>query len=122
MMKLQIYEKPEPLGTVLLGIVEDVERYHFDKLVEVLDKENVEVTRTVSQEDNLPILKLEDQIVFEGAYPDAKQLSDLLHIDSSVFKDVKKNEGLNIAANDTRISACCGVGTDVYLDPYEDEE
>lgn len=126
-MELKIYESSVDLATSLLGISTDVRRENFDKLIDMLQDSEINIQRIkdaqASNQFNLllPVLVLDGGIVYSGAYPKAKELSAILKIDESIFDGIVEKSELFTAANNGRIGECCGVGADVYLDPYDDD-
>ncbi len=128
-MKLYAYETQESLGSVL-GIEKEPERERFNGICEVLKEAGVEVQRFDEVKDKdqfeagmiLPCFKIEDQIVLSGEYPSTVEVAKWFDLDHEVFKELEGSSTLMAAANSDRIGYCCGVGTDVYLDPNEDEE
>ncbi|CAM4359142.1 arsenic metallochaperone ArsD family protein [Erysipelothrix aquatica] len=126
-MELKIYESSVDLATSLLGISTDVRRENFDKLIDMLQDSEINIQRIndpqASNQFNLllPVLVVDGEIVHSGAYPKAKELSAILKIDESIFDGIVEKSELFTAANTGRIGVCCGVGTDVYLDPYDDD-
>lgn len=119
-MKFRIVEERESLEKIILGIEPNVARSNFNNMLNNLPKE-FQVIKETSQEPSLPKLYLNDTLILEGEYPSDTQLSELLGINKCIFENVEKTGQLFSAANEKRIGICCGVGTDVYLDPYEDD-
>ena len=126
-MKLRAYLKEEDLASVL-GIEKDLVREQFLKACEVLKAEGVEVELFDAIKDReafkdiaiLPSFEVNGKIEVSGQYPSNKELSEFYGLDYDKF-DKTTSSGLFEAANDGRIGYCCGVGTDVYLDPNEDK-
>lgn len=118
-MIVKVIEAKESLDKLILGITTDLDRDNFDRLCAQLPA-TIEVVREVGAGATLPKIFVDDVCVLEGHYPNAKALSAMLALDDATFKDVKLTSSLFQAANDKRVGICCGVGTDVYVDPYED--
>lgn len=126
-MKLRAYLKEEDLASVL-GIEKDLVRDKFLEACEVLKTEGVEVEIFDALKDKeevkdiaiLPSFEVNGKIEVSGKYPNNKELSDFFNLDYDKF-DKTSTGGLIEAANDGRIGFCCGVGTDVYLDPNEEK-
>ncbi len=125
-MKFTAYLNEESLGSVL-GIEKDVERYRFLDACAVLKEQGIEVEVYDALKDKemvkdiaiLPCFKVNGEIVVSGKYPSNKEIAEYFSLDASLFS--KGSSDLVQAANDGRIGYCCGVGTDIYLDPNEEE-
>lgn len=125
---LKAYEKEESLGS-FLGIEKDQERERFDRIVSVLKENNIDVIRYDERKDVkefekgmiLPCFKLNDEIVLSGEYPKVSDVVNWFNLDEKLFSHIQDKSQLIQAANDNRIGYCCGVGTDVYVDPNEEE-
>ena len=118
-MIFKVVEAKESLDKLILGITTDVSRDNFDRLCAKVPSA-IEIIRVEGTGLNMPKFYLDGVCVMEGTYPNAKVLSELLSLDDALFKDVQLTSSLFQAANSKRIGICCGVGTDVYVDPYED--
>lgn len=124
-MKLIAYLTEEPLGSVL-GIEKDVKRYQFLDACKELEKQGVivELYDAHNHRDivkgikTLPSFEIDGVLKFEGRYPSIKELKTLFGVELEENNEASK---LVQAANDGRIGYCCGVGTDIYLDPNEEE-
>lgn len=127
-MKLYAYETQESLGSVL-GIEKEPERERFSGICKVLEKEGIEVERfdEVKHRNQfeegmiLPCFKIDGKTVLSGEYPSILDVAQWFELDPELFKSLEGSSTLMAAANSDRIGYCCGVGTDVYLDPNEDE-
>lgn len=126
-MKLKAYLKEEDLASVL-GIEKDLVREQFMEACKVLESQGVEVEiydalknkEEVKDIAILPSFEVDGKIVQSGSYPSNLELSEQFNLDYNEF-DKTSTGGLIEAANDGRIGFCCGVGTDVYLDPNEEK-
>lgn len=126
-MKLRAFLKEEDLASVL-GIEKDIIREQFLEACEVLKAEGVEVEifdalkhkEAVQDIAILPSFEVNGKIEVSGQYPNNRMLADFYGLDFDLFDKTSKS-GLIEAANDGRIGFCCGVGTDVYLDPNEEK-
>ena len=124
-MKLKAFLKEEDLASVL-GIEKDLVREQFLAACKVLEAEGVEVELFDAIKDKeemkniaiLPSFEVNGNMEISGKYPNNNELSSLFDIDYDKF-DKTSAGGLFAAANDGRIGYCCGVGTDIYLDPNE---
>lgn len=122
-MKLVVTEKPQELGTLLLGITTDPERDRFAQYCEVLRSSGIEVENKMKDTDtqSLPQVCSGEQCL-SGRYPTISELCSWFDLDEALFADLNVTGSLFHAANDKRVGFCCGVGTDVYVDPNEDTE
>ncbi|QIK68902.1 arsenic metallochaperone ArsD family protein [Erysipelothrix sp. HDW6C] len=128
-MELTVYEVVEDLGSALLGIDTDPRRSAFKEMVKRLELSGIDVKRFNNLHDKtktdaysvLPTFVVDGKVVAEGNYPLADAVASWFSLDSDLFSGIQQGGSLFQAANSGRISACCGVGTDVYLDPNDDE-
>ena len=126
-MKLRAYLKEESLASVL-GIEKDTVREQFLSACKVLEAAGVEVEifdalknkEKVKDIAILPSFEVNGKIEISGQFPSNKELATFFDVDYDKFE--KSSTGaLMEAANDGRIGYCCGVGTDIYLDPNEEK-
>lgn len=120
-MKLKIVEKPDSLESIILGIQSDIKRKAFHEMLVALS-DDFEVTIGNSNDDYLPKIYLDDNIIFDGYYPSIQEMCVALGISKDRYNHIEESSKLFYEANHTRIGLCCGVGQNVYCDPYEDEE
>ncbi|CAM3714824.1 arsenic metallochaperone ArsD family protein [Erysipelothrix urinaevulpis] len=124
-MKLTAYLTAESLGSVL-GIEKDVKRYQFLDTCKELEKSGIEVeiydahnhAERVKDISVLPSFYVDNELKFEGKYPNTQELQSIFKLE---LNENKQTSDLIQAANDGRIGYCCGVGTDIYLDPNDEE-
>lgn len=126
-MELKAYLNEESLGSAL-GIEKDVDRETFFDEVKVLEKENINVQvfdalknkEDVKDIEVLPSFEVNGEIKISGRYPSKNELSEMFDIDICKFGSTETSSFVK-AANDNQVGYCCGVGTDIYLDPNEEE-
>lgn len=127
-MKLIAYEKEETLGS-FLGLEVDQERERFTDIVKTLQENGITVIRYDERKDQdkfsegliLPSFKVNDKTVLSGKYPKVSDIVSWFDLDTKIFGDIQEKSQLVQFANDDRIGFCCGAGTDVYVDPNEEE-
>ena len=125
---LKAYEKEESLGS-FLGIDKDQERERFNEIVKVLEDNNIKVERFDERKHAeafdegmiLPCFVVAGKTVLSGQYPKVADALSWFEIDKDLFSHIQDKSQLVQAANDGRIGYCCGVGTDVYVDPNEEK-
>lgn len=129
-MKLTIFEEAEDLGAIILGIQKDASRESFNQIVEILKENNIEVERfdTIHHKDqlqdknNLPVFEIDNVLIFDGGYPSKIDVASWFGLNLELFESVTTQNQILKEANDGRIGYCCGVGTDIYIDPNEEDE
>lgn len=127
-MKLEAYESLESLESVL-GIKKDLNRAAFKDMTVILEHHDVELDiknakqnpEIEKQFESLPHFVVDGKVMLSGRYPSVEEVSAWFDLDPIIFGSIKVESNIFRAANDGRIGACCGVGTDVFLDPYEDD-
>lgn len=117
MKTIKVYEAPESLESMILGINSDPKRKMFDDMVKSL--EDYTITRIKEEKRQNAKIVVNDTEVFEG-YPNQEEFAKLLDLDPGFFASVSYSSELLEGANTTRLGACCGVGEDIYLDPNEE--
>lgn len=118
-MKYRILMPKDSLEALILGKENDTEKSNFKKLLACLDPK---FPISVNQEFGLSYPKIyrDEDLLWEGSYPSQNQLANLLEVDEVIFKKANLSSQLHCAASETRVGICCGVGGDVYVDPYEE--
>lgn len=120
-MKIKVIEKKDDLEKIILGIESNPRRKTFHELIDSLDESFV--VETEYKEDGvLPLIFVDDTLSFEGIYPKLEEMARVLNLDSNYYAHISESSDLFQAANNSRIGICCGVGTNVYFDPYENED
>lgn len=128
-MKLVAYEALESLESIL-GIKKDLNRAAFKDMLVILEHHDVEYDVKNAKEfpeiektyDVLPRFEVDGELLLSGRYPTVEEISTWFNLDPVIFGSIQVESDLFRAANDGRIGACCGVGTDVFLDPYENDD
>lgn len=128
-MKLVAYEALESLESVL-GIKKDLNRAAFKDMLVILAHHDVECDVKNAKEfpeiektyDVLPRFEVDGELLLSGRYPTVEEISAWFNLDPVIFGSIQVESDLFRAANDGRIGACCGVGTDIFLDPYEEDD
>ena len=129
-MKIDVYETMEDLGSILLGIVTDVDRKVFDESCVVATMQGFEINRydvrsrpeELANMRSLPVIRINDTVVMEGKYPTILEFASFTCLDTALFAAIQVEDKLHHEAHSTRVGLCCGVGADVYLDPNEEEQ
>lgn len=122
-MTIRIYDKAQDLGSIIFKVSDDKERALFDKNIEVLKSEGIVVESydAFHHPDKCANKRLPEinvgAVVYEGRYPSSSELAQALNLDANIFAG---NASLVYEANHTRLGECCGVGSDIYLDPNEE--
>lgn len=119
---IKIYDTPVDLGWVLFGECEDIQRDHFEKTMVKVEELGITVQRYNTQDNPqecidkpLPYIVVGDN-VFEGKYPSTEELANDLKVDAT---SIRIPNTLLKQASECRLGSCCGVGSDVYLDPND---
>lgn len=121
---IKVYDQPQDLGAIIFGISEDDKRNYFESVLKALKENGIDIIQFDTyknpeecKDKTLPTVVVNDQI-FEGRYPSLQEICNLIDVNSD---DVKVESWVTKGANTTRLGSCCGVGSDIYLDPNEDE-
>lgn len=116
-MKYKIVNPQSSLEKVIFGVESNLERRNYDLNIEKLNNKS-EVIIEVSKSLVYPKIYMDDTLVHEGSFPNVSELKSIF---GSIIneEDLEQSSGLLEASNDKRVGICCGVGGDVYLDPYE---
>ena len=115
-MKYKIVNPQSSLDKVIFGVESNLERRNYDAIIEQISK-NPDVVVEVSKNLIYPEIYRDDILVYEGSFPN---MQDLKNIFGTIIVDnIEQTSSLLEASNDKRVGICCGVGGDIYLDPYE---
>lgn len=117
-MKYKIVNPQSSLDKVIFGVEPNVQRRNYDTALEKV-KENIDVSFEVSRTLSFPEIYRNDVLIHQGSFPDVNLIQDLFEINLDISK-FEQTDSLLDAANQNRVGICCGVGSNIYLDPYEE--
>ena len=127
MKKLTVYERPEELGSIILGVNVDANRKRFDDMIPTLEAQGVEVVRYnaidnpehLKGKETLPAFEILGELKVQGRYPQVFEVAQWFDIAKESFQ-VEARSSLFVEANTAYGGPCCGVNADLYLDPNAD--